>query len=142
MIGISGPQVCKTAGITYRQLDYWARTDLIRPSVIDAKGSGTRRLYSLKDVFLLAIVKEWLAYGMSLRHARHLLSSLAAQLPEDPLASSDLFLVWGSDGVLLTDDPEDVGYAVARSTGITSAMDLNPLASRLLDALAPAAPAV
>jgi DNA-binding transcriptional MerR regulator len=47
--GYRGPQVCSIVGITYRQLDYWARTDLIRPSLADAKGSGTQRVYSYRD---------------------------------------------------------------------------------------------
>ena len=48
--GYRGPQVCSIVGITYRQLDYWARTDLVRPSVADAKGSGSQRRYSYRDL--------------------------------------------------------------------------------------------
>ena len=49
-IGYRGPQVCKIVGISYRQLDYWARTDLVRPSLADAQGSGTQRRYSYRDL--------------------------------------------------------------------------------------------
>ena len=53
--GFRGPQVCKIVGITYRQLDYWARTDLVRPSINDAKGSGTQRTYSFQDLVRLKV---------------------------------------------------------------------------------------
>ncbi len=54
--GFSGPQVCTLVGITYRQLDYWARTGLLRPSLADARGSGTKRRYSYHDVLELKVI--------------------------------------------------------------------------------------
>jgi len=68
--GFRGPQVCKIVGITYRQLDYWARTDLIRPSVADAKGSGTQRRYAYTDLVELKVIKSLLDAGVSLQSAR------------------------------------------------------------------------
>ena len=63
LVGFRGPQVCKIVGITYRQLDYWARTDLIRPSLADASGSGSRRLYSYRDLLELRVIKSLLDAG-------------------------------------------------------------------------------
>src|SRR3954452_986779 len=68
--GFRGPQVCKIVGITYRQLDYWARTDLVRPSVMDAAGSGTQRLYSFRDLLELKVIKPSGHAGISLQSAR------------------------------------------------------------------------
>ena len=68
--GYRGPLVCKIVGITYRQLDYWARTDLVRPSVCDANGSGTQRLYSYRDLVELKVIKRLLDAGISLQAAR------------------------------------------------------------------------
>src|SRR5437762_13548317 len=68
--GYRGPQVCKIVGITYRQLDYWARTGLVRPSVMDANGSGTQRLYSFRDLIELKVIKQMLDAGISLQSAR------------------------------------------------------------------------
>ena len=62
-LGFRGPQVCSIVGITYRQLDYWARTDLVRPSITDAKGSGTQRTYSFQDLVRLKVVKSLLDAG-------------------------------------------------------------------------------
>lgn len=56
--GFSGTRTAEIVGITYRQLDYWARTDLVRPSLSDAKGSGSRRLYSYRDLLELKIIKQ------------------------------------------------------------------------------------
>lgn len=68
--GYRGPQVCKVVGITYRQLDYWARTDLLKPSISDARGSGTQRVYSYTDLLKLKVIKQLLDEGMSLQKAR------------------------------------------------------------------------
>lgn len=68
--GYRGPTVCKTVGISYRQLDYWTRTGLIKPSVRDATGSGTQRLYSFSDIVHLKIIKSLLDAGVSLQQTR------------------------------------------------------------------------
>ena len=69
-IGYRGPIACSAAGITYRQLDYWARTGLIEPSVRSAHGSGSQRLYSFRDVLVLKVVKRLLDTGVSLQNIR------------------------------------------------------------------------
>ncbi|MFD9565173.1 MerR family transcriptional regulator [Streptomyces sp. NPDC059994] len=69
-VGYRGPTACAAAGITYRQLDYWARTGLVEPSVRPAYGSGTQRLYSFKDVVVLKIVKRFLDTGVALQNIR------------------------------------------------------------------------
>ncbi|MFF5445321.1 MerR family transcriptional regulator [Streptomyces sp. NPDC012888] len=69
-IGYRGPTACAAAGITYRQLDYWARTGLVEPSVRPAYGSGTQRLYSFRDVVVLKIVKRFLDTGVGLQNIR------------------------------------------------------------------------
>jgi DNA-binding transcriptional MerR regulator len=68
--GYRGPTACKAAGITYRQLDYWARTGLVEPSVRGATGSGTQRLYSFRDILVLKVVKRLLDTGVSLQQIR------------------------------------------------------------------------
>jgi DNA-binding transcriptional MerR regulator len=69
-VGYRGPTVCSAAGITYRQLDYWARTGLVEPGIRAASGSGTQRLYSFRDVLVLKIVKRLLDTGVSLQQIR------------------------------------------------------------------------
>jgi DNA-binding transcriptional MerR regulator len=69
-LGYRGPTACAAAGITYRQLDYWARTGLVEPTVRPAYGSGTQRLYSFRDVVVLKIVKRLLDTGVSLQNIR------------------------------------------------------------------------
>ena len=68
--GYSGKRTAEIVGITYRQLDYWARTDLIRPSLTDASGSGSRRLYAYEDLLELRIVKQLLDAGIKLEMVR------------------------------------------------------------------------
>ena len=74
--GYRGPQVCSIVGITYRQLDYWARTDLLRPSVSEAHGSGSQRLYSYTDLVQLKVIKRLLDAGVSLKSARRAIECL------------------------------------------------------------------
>ncbi|MCY0926122.1 MerR family transcriptional regulator [Streptomyces sp. H27-H1] len=69
-VGYRGPTACAAAGITYRQLDYWARTGLVEPSVRPAYGAGTQRLYSFRDVVVLKIVKRFLDTGVALQNIR------------------------------------------------------------------------
>jgi len=69
-VGYRGPTACAAAGITYRQLDYWARTGLVEPSVRPASGSGTQRLYSFRDILVLKVVKRLLDTGVSLQNIR------------------------------------------------------------------------
>jgi len=68
--GYRGPTACNAAGITYRQLDYWARTGLVEPTVRGASGSGTQRLYSFRDILLLKVIKRLLDAGISLQQIR------------------------------------------------------------------------
>ncbi len=68
--GYRGPTACRAAGITYRQLDYWARTGLVRPTVRPAAGSGSHRLYSFRDILVLKVVKRLLDTGVSLQQIR------------------------------------------------------------------------
>src|SRR4051794_34480631 len=69
-LGYRGPIACKAAGITYRQLDYWARTGLVEPGIRPATGSGTQRLYSFRDILVLKVVKRLLDTGVSLQQIR------------------------------------------------------------------------
>ena len=69
-IGYRGPTACAAAGITYRQLDYWARTELVVPSIRSASGSGSQRLYSFRDILILRTVKRLLDTGVSLQNVR------------------------------------------------------------------------
>jgi DNA-binding transcriptional MerR regulator len=89
--GFRGPQVCTLIGISYRQLDYWARTGLLRPSLAEARGSGTKRLYSYRDVLELKVIKQLLDAGVSLQSARRAVDCLREDLGAD-LAAANLVL--------------------------------------------------
>jgi DNA-binding transcriptional MerR regulator len=93
-IGYRGPTACSAAGITYRQLDYWARTALVEPSVRAAQGSGSQRLYSFRDILVLKVVKRLLDTGISLQQIRAAVQHLRDRGSDD-LAQVTLM----SDGV-------------------------------------------
>lgn len=94
--GFRGPTVCKTVGITYRQLDYWARTGLVEPSIKSAEGSGSQRLYSFADVVHLKIIKNLLDAGVSLQQTRKAIDYLRTELKQ-PLEDVTLL----SDGTTI-----------------------------------------
>ncbi len=94
----SGKRTAEIVGITYRQLDYWARTDLIKPSLTPATGSGSRRLYSYQDLLELKVVKSLLDAGLKLEAVRNAFGYLRTQLGED-VASANL-VINGSRSVL------------------------------------------
>ena len=93
-IGYRGPTACAAAGITYSQLDYWARTGLVEPSVRAAHGSGSQRLYSFRDILVLKVIKRLLDTGISLQQIRAAVQHLRDHGTED-LAQITLM----SDGV-------------------------------------------
>ncbi|MDT4971249.1 MAG: hypothetical protein QOG22_1392 [Pseudonocardiales bacterium] len=83
LIGYRGPTACSAAGITYRQLDYWARTELVVPTIRSATGSGSQRLYSFKDILVLKVVKRLLDTGVSLQNIRAAVDALRARGVDD-----------------------------------------------------------
>ncbi|MBC7275732.1 MAG: MerR family transcriptional regulator [Nocardioides sp.] len=81
--GYRGPTACNAAGISYRQLDYWARTGLVEPSVRGATGSGTQRLYSFRDILILKVIKRLLDAGISLQQIRAAVQHLRERGTDD-----------------------------------------------------------
>ena len=126
--GFRGPQVCKIVGITYRQLDYWARTDLIRPSIADARGSGTQRRYSYRDLVELKVIKGLLDAGVSLQSARRAIQYLRDNLGED-IATASL-VINGAGSVLVRTDGELVDL-VRRGQGVLSIVALGGVKDEL-----------
>jgi len=105
LVGYRGPAACQIAGITYRQLDYWARTKLVAPSIRTAHGSGSQRLYSFKDILVLKVVKRLLDTGVSLQNIRVAVDHLRIRGVRD-LARVTLF----SDGTTVYEctSPEEI----------------------------------
>ena len=101
-MGFSGPAVCRVTGVTYRQLDYWARTGLVTPSVSPAQGSGSKRVYSYADVVEVKVVKSLLDAGVSLPRARQAVNCLREQLGVDVKSVS--LVLSGSRSVLAYSD--------------------------------------
>ena len=81
--GFSGTKAAQVVGITYRQLDYWARTDLVRPSLVDASGSGSRRRYSYRDLLELRMIKKLLDAGVRLETVRDVFTYLRTKTEGD-----------------------------------------------------------
>jgi DNA-binding transcriptional MerR regulator len=126
--GFSGPKVCTLIGITYRQLDYWARTGLLRPSLAEAKGSGTQRRYSYGDVIELKVIKRLLDAGLKLPQARQAVECLRGGLGGD-LASAQLVLV-GSKSVLAHSNGEVVDL-LAGGQGVFNILPLSGVVKEL-----------
>ena len=113
--GYRGPVACTAAGITYRQLDYWARTGLVEPTVRPASGSGSQRLYGFRDILVLKVVKRLLDTGISLQQIRAAVEHLRAQGTSD-LAQVTLM----SDGVSVYEctSPDEVVDLLAGGQGV------------------------
>ena len=100
--GFSGTKAASIVGISYRQLDYWARTDLVRPSLTDASGSGTRRAYSYRDLLELRVIKSLIDAGIKLESVRGVFEYLRGFVDAD-IASAHL-VISGGDVVLCDGD--------------------------------------
>jgi DNA-binding transcriptional MerR regulator len=124
--GYRGPAVGDIVGITYRQLDYWARTGLVSPSIRDAKGSGTQRLYSFEDIVRLRVIKRLLDAGVNLERIRVALEELARQ----GRALSDVTLASDGRTVYAIDDDRQLLDLLQRGQGVF-AIALEPLIDEL-----------
>jgi DNA-binding transcriptional MerR regulator len=120
--GWSGRAAAEIVGITYRQLDYWARTDLIRPSLADARGSGSRRRYSYRDLLELKVIKNLLDAGIKLESVRTIFSYLRDHLGGDITAAN--LVINGSRSVLVQTDGELIDV-LRRGQGVLNVLPLS-----------------
>jgi DNA-binding transcriptional MerR regulator len=120
--GYSGAKAAEIVGITYRQLDYWARTDLVRPSLVDATGSGSRRRYSYRDLLELRVIKSLLDAGIKLESVREVFSYLRENLGED-IATANL-VIQGNQAVLVRDGGELIDL-VKKGQGVLNVLALS-----------------
>ena len=119
--GFSGHGTAEIVGITYRQLDYWARTDLVRPSLADARGSGSRRRYSYRDLLELKAIKRLLDAGIKLEVVRDVFAYLRDNLGED-IATANL-VIQGNKTVLIQNDGELIDL-VKQGQGVLNILPL------------------
>jgi len=121
--GFSGPMVCRLTGVTYRQLDYWARTGLVTPSITPATGSGSKRKYSYGDVLEVKVIKSLLTSGIALHRARQAVECLRGSLGANLSSSS---LVLSDAGSVLAHDDGDLVDLLRGGQGV---FNIIPLAS-------------
>jgi DNA-binding transcriptional MerR regulator len=147
--GFTGSKTASIVGITYRQLDYWARTDLVRPSLADAAGSGSRRKYSYQDLLELRVIKSLLDAGIKLESVRKAFAYMREHMDTD-IAAAHLVLSGGDvmicDGGQLVDVMNRAGQGVLVNVlalgGVKSSLDSQIREMDDADAAAAAAPAV
>jgi DNA-binding transcriptional MerR regulator len=130
--GFRGPQVCNLVGITYRQLDYWARTGLMVPSVQEATGSGSRRRYSYRDVVQLKVIKQLLEAGISLRAARRAVECIRDSNGAE-LSECSLVMVGASS--LLVQSGDAVLDLLKGGQGVLNVLSLGPLEAEIRSAM-------
>ncbi|MFM7253830.1 MAG: MerR family transcriptional regulator [Ilumatobacteraceae bacterium] len=142
--GYSGTVAANVVGITYRQLDYWARTGLVRPTLADASGSGSRRQYAYRDLLELRLVKSLLDAGIKLEAIRTVFDYLREHVDSD-IAAAHL-VISGTD-VLLCDGDQLVDV-LRRGQGVLNVLAIGGVKDELdselvrLEATVPAAAAV
>ncbi len=123
------PEVCELTGISYRQLDYWTRTGLIQPGIKTASGSGTRRLYSFKDLVLIKTIKGLIEAGMSLQKVREAIDYIRNAMTRDP---SELTLIATEGSILIFGPGEEAQLVDALRGGQTAlSIALGPLFDQL-----------
>jgi len=120
--GYPGKRAAEIAGITYRQLDYWARTDLVMPSLARATGSGSRRLYSYRDLLELRAVKSLLDAGIRLDLVREVFAYLTDQLDEDVTRVN---LVISGSSVMVRTGEEEIVDLLRNGQGVLNILPLS-----------------
>ena len=119
--GYSATRSAEIVGISYRQLDYWARTDLVRPSLADAAGSGSRRLYSYRDLLELKAIKTLLDSGIRLERVRRVFEFLHETLDEDVVQVN---LVISGDSVLVRRGEDEIIDLLRKGQGVLNILPL------------------
>jgi DNA-binding transcriptional MerR regulator len=117
--GYRGPQTCKIVDITYRQLDYWTRTGLVTPSLAEAKGSGTQRLYSFNDLLQLKVIKGLTDAGASLQKIRQAIDYVQHHMDDD---WSKVTLVTDGTGVYTMTTDQEVIDLLRKGQGVLGAI--------------------
>jgi DNA-binding transcriptional MerR regulator len=120
--GYRGPAVCKIVGISYRQLDYWTTTGLVRATVRDADGSGSQRLYAFDDIVQLKLIKRLLDTGVSLQRIRKAIDFVR----ERGMSLRDVTLMSDGASVYALDDDRQIIDLIQRGQGVF-AIALRPL---------------
>ncbi len=136
--GFSGRKSAEVVGISYRQLDYWARTDLVRPSLADAAGSGSRRRYSYRDLLELKVIKQLLDAGLKLESVREVFSYLRDQLGAD-ITSANL-VINGKNSVVVASGDELIDV-LNQGQGVFNVLALGGVKSELDAAIVELRPA-
>ena len=136
VVGFSGTRAAKVVGITYRQLDYWARTDLIRPSLSDAAGSGSRRRYSYNDLLELKAIKKLLDAGIKLEQVRKGFENLREHVGADIAAAH---IVIDGNSVSLCDQGGLIDL-INTGQGVLNVLSMGGVKTELEADLAPDAP--
>lgn len=121
-IGFSGRKAAEVVGITYRQLDYWARTDLVTPSLAEARGSGSRRMYSYRDLLELKVIKTLLDSGLKLESVRTVFDYMREQLGEDISAAN--LVISGKSSVLVRSGEELIDV-LQKGQGVLNVLPLS-----------------
>ncbi len=109
--GFGARAVLALTGISYRQLDYWARTGLVGSSIRQAAGRGSRRVYSFADLVALRLVGQLREEGVSVQTIRRAVKWLRSHA-DQPLATLAL-TAQGKKVFALTDDPAKLMEATA-----------------------------
>ena len=130
--GHSGTRAAQIVGITYRQLDYWARTDLVRPSIADASGSGSRRRYSYQDLLELRMIKNLLDAGIRLETVRDVFANVRSYVGRDITAAN--LVISGTQVVLC--NGEELVDVVRRGQGVLNVLPLAYVKREIDEALA------
>ncbi|HWB72277.1 MAG TPA: MerR family transcriptional regulator [Egibacteraceae bacterium] len=125
-VGYRGPAVCKVVGISYRQLDYWTTTGLVTPSVRDAEGSGSQRLYSFEDIVQLKVIKRLLDTGVSLQRIR----AAIEYVRERGLSLRAITLLSDGKRIYALDDQREIIDLIQRGQGVF-AIALHPVYAEL-----------
>ena len=139
--GFSGRKTAEVVGISYRQLDYWARTGLVTPSLAEARGSGSRRSYSYRDLLELKVIKTLLDAGLKLESVRKVFTYMREHLGED--VSSANLVISGTSSVLVRSGEELIDV-LQQGQGVLNVLPLagvkEEIDARIVE-LRPASPA-
>ena len=107
MNSFNAKTACRISGLSYRQIDHWDRTHFIKPSLQEARGTGSARLYTLVDLIQLRVARTLREKGVSLQKIRRCVTYLKKHAPEVEKPLAQFRLLTDGEGIfVLTKDPK------------------------------------
>jgi len=132
LLGVDTPTACALTGVSTRQINHWDRADLVRPSILSAQGSGTRRRYGLEDLMLLDVARQLRLFNLKLDHIAAVLAKVRNVVVD--FSAPDTFVLMGKDRSVRVNNEPVAAIGDACRSGTAIVVNVSTICRQLIHA--------